>query len=87
MDDSKRDPGVARTSTLAVVALVLSLSCVGFLPGIVCGHIALHHIRRDPTLSGKGMAVAAVTVGYVVFGLLVLLLLTNPSGEIQIKRL
>jgi len=33
------------------------------------------------------MAVAAVTVGYVVFGLLVLLLLTNPSGEIQIKRL
>jgi hypothetical protein len=78
MNDKPDGKRVTKTSTLAMVALELSLSCVFFLPGIVCGHIAIRKIRRDPTLCGKGMAVAAVIVGYVILGLLVILFLTNP---------
>jgi hypothetical protein len=76
MDKSTPDPGFSRTSTLAVVALVLSVSSVilgplGFIPGIVCGHIAIWRIRRNPTVLGKRMAVAAVAVGYLFFVLFV----------------
>jgi Domain of unknown function (DUF4190) len=64
----------ARTSGLAVASLVCSLSsliiCVGWLPGIICGHIAKAHMRRDPTLKGRGMATAGLIIGYatLIFG-------------------
>ncbi len=60
-----------RTSTLAIVSMILSLSALLFvLPavaGIVCGHIALAQIKRTGE-GGKGMAIAGVVIGYVVIG-------------------
>jgi len=69
-DQPRRDPAVAKQSTLAVVAFVFSISGIclgpfGSLPGIICGHIALRHIRQDSELGGKGLAVAAMTIGYI----------------------
>ncbi len=62
---------------LAVFALVLS--CLAFLlgpltaiPGLICGHIAAAACRRDPDLRGRGMATAALIIGYVVIGAVVL---------------
>lgn len=62
---------VGKTEPLAIWSLVLSivsLLCCGFvlgIPGVVCGHIALSNIRRDPSLQGRGMATAGVIIGYV----------------------
>lgn len=47
----------------AVVAVLV------FLPvsvGIICGHGANTQIRRNPTLSGKGLAQAALIIGYIL---------------------
>jgi hypothetical protein len=33
---------------------------------IVCGHLARKHIRRNPSLSGKPLALAGLIVGYVL---------------------
>jgi general secretion pathway protein G len=62
---------VAKTEPLAIWSLVLSIvslfSC-GFIlgvPGVICGHLALSKIRKNTTLEGRGMAVAALTIGYV----------------------
>jgi hypothetical protein len=69
---------VAKTEPLAIWSLVLSLVglfCCGFVVGIggvVCGHLALSKIQREPQLQGRGLALAGLIIGYVaiVFWLL-----------------
>jgi DNA-directed RNA polymerase subunit RPC12/RpoP len=58
----------SRTSGLAIASLVCSASSivtgVGWLPGIICGHLAKARIRRDSSLRGKGLATAGLVIGY-----------------------
>jgi hypothetical protein len=59
-------------SNLAIASLVLSCASIflgplGCLPGIVCGHMAQRAIRRNPELTGMGIATAGLVVGYVFF--------------------
>ena len=62
----------AASGELNVLALVaLFASCLGFtVPGVIMGHIALHQIKRDGG-SGRGLAIAALIVGYVLFVVIV----------------
>lgn len=59
-----------KTSGLAIASLVCSLSslvtCVGWLPGIICGHLAKARIRRNSSLKGRGLATAGLLIGYLV---------------------
>jgi DNA-directed RNA polymerase subunit RPC12/RpoP len=59
-----------RTSGLAIASLVCSLSslvtCVGWIPGIICGHMAKSRIRRNPSLKGNGLATAGLIIGYLI---------------------
>lgn len=59
-----------RTSGLAIASLVCSLSslvtCIGWLPGIICGHLAKSQIRRNPSLKGLGLAKAGLIIGYLI---------------------
>jgi len=62
-------PLAPRMNTMAIVALVLSLTVsVG---GIICGHIALSQIKRTGE-SGRGLALAGTIIGYVFTGFWVL---------------
>ena len=68
------DPGAGRygTAGTAIASLVLGIiSIVGLIftaiPAIICGHKALDKIRRtDGAFSGKGIAVAGLTLGYLM---------------------
>ncbi len=59
-----------RTSRLAIASLVCSLAslvtCIGWIPGIICGHLAKSRIRRDSSLKGNGLATAGLTIGYLI---------------------
>jgi len=59
-----------KTSGLAIASLVCSLSslviCVGWLPGIICGHLAKSRIRRNSSLKGSGLAAAGLLIGYLI---------------------
>jgi DNA-directed RNA polymerase subunit RPC12/RpoP len=59
-----------RTSGLAIASFVCSLSslitCVGWLPGIICGHLAKSRICRNPSLKGSGLATAGLIIGYLI---------------------
>jgi hypothetical protein len=59
-----------RNSRLAIASLVCSLlsliTCVGWLPGIICGHLAKSRIRRNPSLKGSGLATAGLIIGYLI---------------------
>jgi hypothetical protein len=68
-------PVTARTSGLAVASLVTGLFFWCFLvPGIVAivlGHVALDQIDRSGgTVTGRGMAVAGIVLGWIGIGLL-----------------
>lgn len=61
---------VGKTEPLAIFSLVLSVlglfCCALFtgIPGIICGHLALSKIEKNPGLEGRGLAVAGLVIGY-----------------------
>ena len=65
-------PSVSRDTTepLAIWSLVLGilgLFCCGHfaaIPAIICGHLALSKIDKNPGLQGHGLAVAGLVIGY-----------------------
>ncbi|PIE19755.1 MAG: hypothetical protein CSA65_01110 [Proteobacteria bacterium] len=63
-------PQKPKTSTLAIVALVFSLLFfIPFFPliGAILGIVALVRVSSRLHLSGKGLAIAAIPVGFFVF--------------------
>lgn len=60
-----------RADSLAITTFVLGLltpMCCGILtgiPAIICGHIALSRISKNPDLGGKGLAIAGLVIGYI----------------------
>ncbi|EEP73149.1 hypothetical protein MCAG_03476 [Micromonospora sp. ATCC 39149] len=70
-------PPAQRTNGMAVAALVLALvgvaSCITAPIGAILGHVARKQIRETGE-GGAGMAQAAIIVGWILTGLLVLLI-------------
>lgn len=66
----------ARTSGLAIASIVLALALgpFGILPAIICGHVALRKIERNPSLTGRSLALAGVILGYSILGLTIVIL-------------
>jgi hypothetical protein len=70
-------PPPARTSGLAIASLVLGLLWIywiGSVLAVVFGHIALNEMRKNPLVTGRGLAVAGLILGYLGLGILALLL-------------
>ncbi|MGC5018674.1 DUF4190 domain-containing protein [Micromonospora sp. DT47] len=70
-------PAAPKTNSMAIAALVLSLvgiaSCITAPVGAILGHVARKQIRETGE-GGEGMAKAAIIVGWILTGLLVLLI-------------
>ena len=50
---------------LAIASLLSSVVLgIGWLPGIICGHLARARMRRDPLLDGEKMANAGLAISY-----------------------
>jgi hypothetical protein len=64
---------VAKTNTLAIVALVLGIVGIS-LGAVICGHISLGQIGRTGE-QGRGMAIAGLVLGYIGLAITVLLIL------------
>lgn len=60
----------ARTSGLAVASLACSLlGPVCCIPAIICGHLALRRLGREPAVRGYGLAIAGLIIGYIILGI------------------
>ncbi|QOC93805.1 DUF4190 domain-containing protein [Micromonospora craniellae] len=70
------------TNSLAIVALILSLigigSCFTAPIGAIMGHVAMRQIRETGE-GGEGMAKAAIIVGWILTGFIVLVVLAYVS--------
>jgi hypothetical protein len=67
-------PPQSRTSTLAVVALVLSclgfMTCVTGIAGLVLGYVARGQIKKSGE-QGDGLALAAIIVGWATVAIMI----------------
>jgi len=81
-----QDALVAQTSGLAIASLVCSLAALSAviltftiilcIPGIILGHVAWWRISHsNGQLKGKGLAIAGLIIGYIIFALVILLAL------------
>jgi hypothetical protein len=68
-------PKPVPTCGFAVASLVFSLvGPLGSLPAIICGHVALRRIKKEPSLRGYGLGLAGLVIGYVVLVISLLIL-------------
>ncbi|MHC4543649.1 MAG: DUF4190 domain-containing protein [Planctomycetota bacterium] len=75
-ESRKDDLKPTQTSGLAIASLVLSLiGPVGCIPAIVCGHIALGKVKKEPAVKGYGLALAGLIIGYAVLGLSIVVMI------------
>jgi hypothetical protein len=62
---------------LGILAVVLSVACIGPLlgiPAVICGHMAYSRIKRSAgALTGGGLALGGLITGYVSFALIPLI--------------
>jgi hypothetical protein len=61
--------GGRRMSSSAASCLLLSgvgflVPVIGSVPALVCGHVARRRFRAEPTLRGRGLAMAGLVIGY-----------------------
>lgn len=79
-----------RTSKLAIASLVAGLlfPCLGpgSLAGIICGHLALRAIRRQPVLRGRAIARAGLVLSYLGLILFVATALCTPWLLKEVKK-
>jgi hypothetical protein len=78
-----------KNEPLSIWALVLGIISVlgctvgGFvvgIPAVICGHCGLSRIKRNPSLGGRGMAIAGLITGYVgILSLPILAALALPA--------
>jgi hypothetical protein len=53
-------------SGLAIASFICGfVPCVGWLPAIICGHLALAHIKRGAAARGKVFAIIGLAFGYL----------------------
>ncbi len=60
----------ARVDSFAVVSFVLGLASLivgplGSLPAIIFGHVSISRIKANPSIEGRGYALAGVVLGYM----------------------
>jgi len=57
-----------------LLMFIPGLNFIAWLPALILSHLALGEIRRDPELGGRGLAVAALWITYIILGLGLLVL-------------
>ena len=82
MDQAPNMPSQTKTSGLAITSLILSIlglicfSILTAIPGVICGHIALSKIKNSGgSLTGRGLAIAGLVIGYIGIVLLPLMII------------
>ena len=73
-------PPRGSTSGLAVASMVLGilwLFWIGSILAVIFGHVSLSQTQKDPSIGGRGMAIAGLTLGWVGVGILLITLIAN----------
>ena len=70
------------TSGLGIASMVLGIVWIywiGSILAVIFGHVALSKIRKDPSIGGRGFAIAGISLGWIGVGILLLLVVLGVS--------
>ena len=73
-------PPRGSTSGLGIASMVLGilwLFWIGSILAVIFGHISLSQTQKDPSIGGRGMAIAGLTLGWIGVGVLLLVLIAG----------
>jgi hypothetical protein len=73
-------PPRGSTSGLAIASMVLGilwLFWIGSILAVIFGHVSLSQTQKDPSIGGRGMAIAGLTLGWVGVGVLLIALIAS----------
>ena len=80
-------------TTWALVLGIISIVGCGILagiPAVICGHVSLSRIKRNPSLGGRGKAVAGLITGYISILIMAIVaiftLLALPGIKMGVER-
>lgn len=88
--ESRREVAVGKRKGLAIASLVCAIiggwASTATIPAIICGHLALSRMKKNPQeFGGKGMALAGLILGYFGLGLAMLLGVTRGYTKAMIQ--
>jgi len=66
------------TSGMAIASMVLGIVWIywiGSILAVIFGHISLSQMRQNPSLEGRGMAIAGVVLGWIGIGVLLIIII------------
>ena len=71
---AQQQPGTLNQMALVgfIASLVGTATCIGFVVGLILGHVGLRQIQQQPQQTGRGLAIAAIVIGYVGLALYVI---------------
>jgi len=72
-EQPKQTAGTAVTSLVLGILGFLPIGFFTAIPAVICGHIAKSKIKKDSNLTGDGMALAGLIMGYVQIGFALLM--------------
>ena len=58
---------------------ILWLYWIGSILAVIFGHVALSQIRKNPSIQGRGMALAGAILGWIGLGVLLIVLIVGVS--------
>jgi len=68
-------PGSAIASLiLAILSWVFCLGILASIPAVICGHVAMSTIKKNPKLGGHGVALGGLIAGYINIGLALIMI-------------
>lgn len=81
---NKKKKGLAIASLVCGIIGGYPWASTASIVAIICGHIALYKIKKDPnTYAGKGLAIAGLILGYL--GLVLAIALGIMRGVLKTK--
>ena len=75
-------PAQYSTSGLGIASMVLGIVWIywiGSVLAVIFGHVALSQIRKNPSIQGRGMALAGAILGWIGLGVLLIILIAGIS--------
>jgi hypothetical protein len=76
-------PPATKTSGLAIASMVLGIVWVywiGSILAVIFGHVALNKMSKDPSIKGRGFAIAGISLGWTGVGFLTLVIIGIMIG-------
>ena len=71
-----------KNSGLGIASMVLGIVWIywiGSVLAVIFGHVALSQIRKNPSIQGRGMALAGAILGWIGLGVLLIILIAGIS--------